>query len=749
MKRRILAVFLSLFVALNFVWVSSASANTDYSLIRVALSSMGTPTGIRVIVSGNYTIKESPAIVLEKKEYQVNMVNDSLILTDGIVSHALGTRFTFIRGEGASPNHLRIQNNAYGWINYLGDMEARVLDGGIRLVNHMPLETYLYGVVPYEMPNSWPLEALKAQAVSARTYAVMNRRPSLYYDLFDTDFSQVYKGYNANMGNAIKAVNDTTGRVLMFGNTFAGTYYSSSNGGMIEAAGNIWPNSLPYSVVKEDPYDVGNPLNPNTNWMVTFMKTPVDPGLQNRLKDRMRLSLEAKGYSGLNDDIKIHSIKEISFSPLNASGRVVSGRIICVVEAKRKSDEQWVVMEELVNLTKGNTRSIFAVKSLLFSLEDRGDAYILQGGGFGHGVGMSQYGAHRMAFLGFNYAQILDFYYPGTQIQLLAISLSPTDPDRGGDREPIPSPTPTPTASPISFPRPTIAPAPTPTPTPAPITAPTPVPTAVPTQPPAATPQPPTEPTPTPMAGTLFPRPITDPTPPPTPVGSLYGRVKVSTTLNVRQGPGIQYGFAGTLSNNTQVEIFEQSGNWYKIKAGSIQGYVSKEYIVIDATPVAPLPPTPPPPVQPSVPPPTDAAPPPQTDKTGIVIASLLNIRSGPSTNNHRVGLVEKGKQITIHEKTGDWYKMTYGSIQGFVSAGFVQLQNTAPQTPTPPAVVNAGSVTASSLNVRSGPGTNFSITASLLRNNQVSILETSGLWYKVKFGSIAGFVHRDYIRIV
>ena len=125
--------------------------------------------------------------------------------------------------------------------------------------------------------------------------------------------------------------------------------------------------------------------------------------------------------------------------------------------------------------------------------------------------------------------------------------------------------------------------------------------------------------------------------------------MKVSTSLNIRQGAGTQHKIIGSLKNNARVEIIGESGQWYKIKTGSLTGYVSKTYIVLE-TESPKTDPTPPSNNSPS--PPTDTAPPPDQDKrTGIVTASALNVRSGPGTKNHVVGMVVKGKQVTIHEK--------------------------------------------------------------------------------------------------
>ena len=157
-------------------------------------------------------------------------------------------------------NYASIKTTTYGTNKYRGDIEFRISGSSLMVVNHVYLEYYLYGVVPHEMSNSWPIEALKAQAVSARTYAVMNMGSGTY-DLLDTSASQVYKGYNESYGNAIKAVNDTAKQVLMCSGKLVQTFFAASNGGYTDIPQHIWTASAklqPYHIVREDPYDVQN-----------------------------------------------------------------------------------------------------------------------------------------------------------------------------------------------------------------------------------------------------------------------------------------------------------------------------------------------------------------------------------------------------------------------------------------------------------------------------------------------------------
>ena len=196
-----------------------------------------------------------------------------------------------------------------------------------------------------------------------------------------------------------------------------------------------------------------------------------------------------------------------------------------------------------------------------------------------------------------------------------------------------------------------------------------------------------------------------------------YGVVKVNTSLNVRQGPGTQYKVIGSLTNNTKIEILEQTGDWYKMKAGNLTGYVSKEYVELENA-EKPDPDPDPPQDPPKDPPKTDPALPPNEEKYGIVTASALNVRSGPGTKNHKVGMVVKGDKLKILEKVGEWYKISFNSLQGYVHGDYVRLK---------PLYLNpgcfTGTVTASSLNVRSGAGTNYKVIGGLKRNAVVEIL--------------------------
>jgi stage II sporulation protein D len=134
----------------------------------------------------------------------------------------------------------------------------------LTLVNTVPLEQYLYAVVPSEMPKTWPAEALNAQSVAARSYALAQRRTSGPFDVYPDTRSQVYGGVTAEAPTATAAVDATAGEVLTYGGKIATTYFFSSSGGRTAASADIWKGApIPYLVSVSDPYDTASPYH---NW---------------------------------------------------------------------------------------------------------------------------------------------------------------------------------------------------------------------------------------------------------------------------------------------------------------------------------------------------------------------------------------------------------------------------------------------------------------------------------------------------
>ena len=144
---------------------------------------------------------------------------------------------------------------------YRGQIQVDVIDGKLRAIDIVALEQYLYGVVPSEMPSTWASEALKAQAVAARSYALATRQVAAPFDVYSDSRSQMYLGISSESPAATAAVDLTKGKVLFYGGAIATTYFSSTSGGKTESSQDWTGTARPYLVSVPDPYDDMSPYH--------------------------------------------------------------------------------------------------------------------------------------------------------------------------------------------------------------------------------------------------------------------------------------------------------------------------------------------------------------------------------------------------------------------------------------------------------------------------------------------------------
>jgi stage II sporulation protein D len=187
-------------------------------------------------------------------------------------------------GSGArfeGPGALRLMGPALNGISsglYRGEIEIRTEGAGVTAINVLDIDSYVRGVVAGEMPSSWPLEALKAQAVTARTYALATRKTTGLFDQYPDTRSQVYRGVTGESVRSDAAVRGTAGRVLTYGGEPAVTYYFSTSGGHTENVEFSFVGSLskPWLVGVPDPYDTQSPYH---RWTATFSAGSLDSAL--------------------------------------------------------------------------------------------------------------------------------------------------------------------------------------------------------------------------------------------------------------------------------------------------------------------------------------------------------------------------------------------------------------------------------------------------------------------------------------
>ncbi|WP_196345687.1 SH3 domain-containing protein, partial [Paraclostridium sordellii] len=206
-----------------------------------------------------------------------------------------------------------------------------------------------------------------------------------------------------------------------------------------------------------------------------------------------------------------------------------------------------------------------------------------------------------------------------------------------------------------------------------------------------------------------------------------------ATTLNVRSGYGANYSKIGTLTNGSKVEIVESQNGWYKIKYNGGYGYVSGDYVKVDEQSK--------PDVKPEEP---------TVKNTGVVNATTLNVRSGYGANYSKIGTLTNGSKVEIVESQNGWYKIKYNGTYGYVSGDYVKVdeQSKPDVKPEEPIVKNTGVVNATTLNVRSGYGANYSKIGTLTNGSKVEIVESQNGWYKIKYNGGYGYVSGDYVKV-
>ncbi|MCP4132898.1 MAG: SpoIID/LytB domain-containing protein [bacterium] len=344
----------------KFLLKKRTQTTVDHRYVRVLLKK----TGARVSIKSGSRIR-----VTEKKTRKVTYDSQKgkLVISPGKIK-------TPVVIESWN-SHLTVNGKPYR-----GQIELHNVLGKLFVINLLSIDEYLYGVVPSEIPASWPAESLKAQAVAARTYTyyhLQKKHNKRLYDLDATTNFQVYKGVSAEKKETTAAVQQTSGEILSFRYEPILSYFHSTCGGKTindkyiwSGKGMVYLTGVSCSYCKE---------SPNYAW-------------------KTKLSLyEIKRYVGKKYR-RMGKIRNISFK--KKSGRVVEVKI-------RHTNGSIVV--------PGNKFRLFfpskKIKSMYFYSRKVKDGLILHGHGWGHGVGLCQWGARGMAMKGFPYRRILQHYY--------------------------------------------------------------------------------------------------------------------------------------------------------------------------------------------------------------------------------------------------------------------------------------------------------------------------------------------------
>jgi stage II sporulation protein D len=296
---------------------------------------------------------------------------------------------------------------------YRGRLQLRRQGPGLQAINHVSLETYLPSVVGSEMPASWPQPALRAQAVAARTYALRQRRPAEPFDLRATVSSQVYRGVDSETDTTREAVTATRAQVLTYGGSLIEAVFHSSSGGTTEASGELWAQQLPYLVPVQD-FDDHSPVR---RWSERFGPDQLSQSFA-ETGGLFKLQVLSRTATGRLRQVRI----EGPGGSLVLSGAQLRQRLglrSTLVEMELvKADDPAVPVAQpstlpplppLQGLEQGLEGQAPAAVSAAVTL-------VISGRGFGHGIGMSQWGAYALARRGADHGAILSHYYPGTQL---------------------------------------------------------------------------------------------------------------------------------------------------------------------------------------------------------------------------------------------------------------------------------------------------------------------------------------------
>ena len=269
---------MSLTLALTFMLGTTSTALAAAPNVRVKIN-IGTTTQFSFKVCGG-SYNANGIGLTNGETYTVKLENGNVNLYSNSSQLVYGPEL--IISSAAEMETVKLTHPKNGERDYLGELRFTISGSSLQLVNHLNIEKYLYGVVPYEMSDSFPIEALKAQAVAARTYAANCIKGATgAYDLVDNTDDQVYKGYDSTKGNAIAAVDATSGKVLKYGDSaYVQCYYSASNGGWTEITQHRWTATetlKSYNQIKPDPYDVANPSSKQERLVLPKTITPENP----------------------------------------------------------------------------------------------------------------------------------------------------------------------------------------------------------------------------------------------------------------------------------------------------------------------------------------------------------------------------------------------------------------------------------------------------------------------------------------
>ncbi|MBR6526212.1 MAG: SpoIID/LytB domain-containing protein [Clostridia bacterium] len=737
-------------------------------MVRVYLSSLNSPSQLDITVNGSYTVNGDSSKVIPKGTKAVVKFNKStgkLTLTYNGQTHNMGSSFKLRRHQASGDNGLYIAQTYSSSNLFPGDLsfQVKASDGAYKLfpIVHVFIEDYLMGVVPYEMGNANPLEALKAQTVAARTYTLraMQNASSRDYDVVDTASDQVYRGTPTGNSNCRKAIEETRGIVSMNGNSLTGTFYTASNGGQIESPRNLWGgSSYPYIVVKDDPYDLANPGSRVKSFTINASGNQGNAVLQQLL--------DSKAAAMLGSGAKVKGISAVTpHTPKYASPSRLYTKLDFNAFVQHNGEIKAITLsfDIFSELETPLSMSHSSMQNELWTVAETNGGFRVEARRWGHGTGMSQRGAMQMAELGHTYSQILNFYFEGCKLVRYSFTRTILSAVQSGQQSgeevfvenaaPLEGETDAPPQDPVlakvttqsgslnlraegsasakvmdTIPRNTVieihevlgdwcltvykgqlgyvmtsfltfinTDAPTSTPAPE------------------------------------------------IPEGTLLAKVTTqSGSLNLRAGSSTSHRVLTTIPREQIIPVYEKGTNWCKTAFGSHEGYVMTSFLTfLEAETATPTP-------QPESTPTAAPETPDETKVYGKVTtkSGSLNLRENPNSSAKVLTTIPRHQVIPLTEVGTVWCKTSYNGHDGYVMTSFLTIN--VQEENDPSGLIATAQVTTESgtLNLRSYASTSARVIRTIPRHAYVNVYEMDDDWCSVTYDGSSGYVMTKFLTI-
>ncbi len=794
----VLALFLPVAALCEVEPVAYLRDDTPHNgLIRVCLASLGTPRTLDVQLMAAYRVSGTEIALPAGADVKIAVHPSSGQLTLSCAGQhwKLEGNVTLLRSTKQAA--LRIdQTQSAG--EYPADLVVSAVqdeDGyTLETIAYIQVEDYLYGVLAYAVGENAPIEALKAQAIIARTYAVcaMDKHTTRSYDVVDTGTDQVYRGTREDNVSIRTAVDATEGFVLKYDGNYVQTYFSYSNGGQTEAAENAWNSGAqPYLTVRDDPFELASESTATKT--VTLEKDllhgTVPPQLLQLLTQKAVDALAADGYAATAENtsliwlenIKLHTPRYAAPSRLYTKADFSLMTETASTSGGRQVAQKTVTLDIFDELESLLDMSLQSNPSELWSVSATSAAFTLCAGRIGHGVGLSQCGAAEMSRQGYAYDYILGFYFPGcTNVRMLLEdktlrellnTSSATQSPEAATSEIVSATTIPPLTTPLPMPaEETAEPAATATPEPTPVA--TEAPTPEPTQPPVSEKQP---------AAAAY-----DPALEP----DYYASVTANDYVNLRNGPATNQEILAVAFHGDVVRVLAVRGLWAHVEFNGLQAYALRSLLsdvflleeassaTQQATEEAAF-------VQPAI---EENQ---QNDSLQAYVYArkgTVNFRELPSKTASVLMRLDTGTPVEVTGTVGEFSSVEYMGVHGYMMTEFLRFEEepalsqatpkpvpteapTVAPTPAPTAVPvepqsagNCGPAPAASsqntdgfrnarvttngggLNLRESPYDNARVLLRIPQCAVVEAVELNGVWCRVRYNGITGYAKSSFL---